>query len=70
LTGLFYLGLILSDRYIFLGLLFGSQTMHRVALIVFVVLGFLIAYQVVNPYRSQVCHFWENGDLCCWLLCR
>jgi hypothetical protein len=44
--------------------------MHRVALIVFVVLGFLIAYQVVNPYRSQICHFWENGDLCCWLLCR
>jgi hypothetical protein len=44
--------------------------MHRVALIVILVLGFLIAYQVVNPYRPQVCHFWENGDLCCWLMCR
>ena len=38
--------------------------MHRVALIIVVVFGFLIAYQVVNPYRTQVCHFWENGDLC------
>ena len=37
--------------------------MHRVAFIIFVVLGFLIAYQVVNHYRTQVCHFGKTGSL-------
>ena len=33
--------------------------MYRPTLVIMLVLGFLIAYQIVNPYRTQVCHFWE-----------
>ena len=44
--------------------------MYRVALIIILAVGLLIAYQFVNPYRPQACHFWDDGDLCCWLLCR
>ena len=44
--------------------------MHRALIVIGLVLGLLIAYQITNPYRPQACHFWDNGDLCCWLLCR